>query len=149
MHPDPPGPAHPPPNDYKDHGPHSYVVDIAKATLGNPNYRTTLWTGKHLQTTLMSIPPGGDIGLEVHPDNDQFLRIEQGQGVVQMGKDRGKLNFRQTVFDDFAVFVPAGIWHNITNIGDTPLKLYSIYAPPHHLAGTVHATKAMAEIAGD
>ena len=151
IYPDPPRPAPlpPPPNDYTDHGRRPYVVDINRATLGNPNYRTTIWTGQHLQSTLMSIPPSGDIGLEVHPDNDQFLRIEQGQGIVQMGRDRKNLNFRQTVFDDFAIFVPAGTWHNITNIGNTPLKLYTIYAPPHHPPGTVHATKAIAEMMGD
>jgi len=97
----------------------------------------------------MTIPPGGDIGLEVHPGTDQFLRIEQGQGIVQMGRDRNRLNFRQTVFNDFAIFVPAGTWHNLTNIGNTPLRLYSIYAPPHHPPGTIHATKAIADMMGD
>jgi len=125
------------------------VLDISRATIGNQNFRTTIWTGHYLQTTLMSIPPGGEIGLEIHPDTDQFFRIEQGQGIVQMGSDRRNLNFRQTVFDDFAVFVPAGTWHNITNIGHTPLRLYSIYAPPHHPPGTVHATKAIADMMGD
>jgi len=97
----------------------------------------------------MSIPPGGDIGLEIHPDTDQFLRIEQGQGIVQMGRDRNHLNFRQTVFNDFAIFIPAGTWHNLTNIGNIPLRLYSIYAPPHHPPGTIHATKAIADMMGD
>jgi len=141
-------PPHPPSGNV-DHGRRPYVVDINRATLGNLNYRTTLWTGKHLQLTLMSIPPGESIGLEIHPDTDQFLRIEQGQGIVQMGATRNNLNFRQTVFEDFAVFVPAGSWHNITNIGNTPLKLYSIYAPPHHPPGTIHGTKAIAEMMGD
>jgi len=93
----------------------------------------------------MSIPPGEDIGLEVHPDTDQFIRIEEGQGIVQMGPSRRNLSFRQPVFSDFAVFVPAGTWHNITNIGRTAMKLYTIYAPPHHPHGTVHPTKAIAE----
>jgi len=97
----------------------------------------------------MTIPPGGEIGLELHPDTDQFLRIEEGQGIVQMGATRNNLNFRQTVFEDFAIFVPAGTWHNLTNIGRTPLKLYSIYAPPHHPPGTVHATKAISDMMGD
>ncbi|MCL2286608.1 MAG: cupin domain-containing protein [Firmicutes bacterium] len=159
IHPIPPIPPHSPhpprrpspspPSGYTDHGRRPYVVDINRATVGNPNFRTTLWTGKNLQLTLMSIPVGGDIGLEIHPDNDQFLRIEQGQGIVQMGRDRNNLNFRQTVFNDFAVFVPAGTWHNITNIGNVPLRLYSIYAPPHHPPSTVHATKAIAEMMGD
>jgi len=126
-----------------------YVLDINRATLGNNNYRTTLWTGRNMQMTVMSIPPGGDVGLEIHPDNDQFFRIEQGQGIVQMGSTRNNLNFRQTVFEDFAIFVPAGTWHNITNIGNVPLKFYTIYAPPHHPPGTVHATKAIADMMGD
>ena len=147
--PRPPVPPPPPPSNFTDHGRRPYVVDIERATLGNNNFRTTLWTGQYLQLTLMTIPPGGEIGLEIHPDTDQFLRIEQGQGIVQMGRDRRNLNFRQTVFDNFAVFVPAGTWHNITNIGNRPLKLYSIYAPPHHPPGTVHATKAIADMMGD
>jgi len=97
----------------------------------------------------MSIPPGGEVGLELHHDTDQFLRIEQGQCMVQMGRDRRNLNFRQVAFPGFAIFVPAGTWHNITNIGNVPLRLYSIYAPPHHPPGTVHATKAIADMMGD
>jgi len=133
----------------RDHGPLPYVVDINKVTVQNNNYRATVWTGRHLQLTVMSIPPGGDIGLEMHHDTDQFLRIEEGQGVVQMGPSRNNLNFRQPVFGEFAIFVPAGTWHNITNVGRTPLRLYSIYAPPHHPHGTVHHTKAIAEKMGD
>jgi len=97
----------------------------------------------------MTIPVGGDIGLETHPDTDQFLRIEEGQGLVQMGPSREKVTLKQTVVPDSAVFVPAGTWHNITNIGNVPLKLYSIYAPPHHPHGTVHPTKEIAEKMGD
>jgi len=137
-------------NDIKtDYGPAGFVVDINKATLANDNYRTALWTGPHLQLTLMQINPGEDIGLEVHPDNDQFLRIEQGSGVVQMGNAKDNLTFQQPVFNDSAVFVPAGVWHNMTNTGKEPLKLYSIYCPKHHPHGTVHATKAIAEQMGD
>ena len=130
---------------YMDHGPKPFAVDINKATLSNDNYRTTLWTGKNLQLTVMSIPPGTDIGLEVHHDHDQFLRIEDGQGLAQMGNAANNLYFSQIVHDDSAVFVPAGVWHNITNIGKKPLKLYSIYAPPEHKHGTIHETKAIAE----
>jgi len=97
----------------------------------------------------MAIPPGGDVGLEIHPDNDQFFRIEEGQAVVQMGNDRRNLNFHQTAFAGSAIFIPAGTWHNITNIGRGPLKMYSIYAPPHHPPGTVHATKKIADMMGD
>jgi len=132
-----------------DYGPLPFVIDITKATLANDNYRTALWTGKYLQSTLMSINPGDDIGLEVHPDTDQFLRIESGTGVVQMGTSRENLYFQQNVYDDYAVFVPAGTWHNITNTGKTAMKIYTIYAPPHHPWGTIHQTKAIAEQMGD
>ncbi len=92
----------------------------------------------------MSLNPGEDIGLEIHPDVDQFLRIEQGQGIVQMGKSKDNLSFQRNVYEDSAIMVPARTWHNLTNIGNTPLKLYSIYAPPNHPFGTVHTTKAEA-----
>ncbi|MGP4068517.1 cupin domain-containing protein [Halobacillus sp. B29] len=128
----------------KDYGPNPFVVDINKATKQNNTFRTALWTGDHLQLTLMSIKPGEDIGLERHPNLDQFLRVEQGQGFVQMGKQKNNLNFTRNVMDDSAIFIPAGTWHNLTNTGSTPLKLYSIYAPPNHPFGTVHATKAEA-----
>lgn len=129
----------------EDRGPHPFVVDIEKATLANENYRATLWTGKYLQMTVMSIEPGHDIGLEVHEDHDQFLRVEEGKGRVQMGPTKDDLSFDKVVEDDWVVLVPAGSWHNITNIGDGPLKVYSLYAPPEHPHGTVHATKAEAD----
>ncbi|MBE5040142.1 cupin domain-containing protein [Oscillospiraceae bacterium DSM 107454] len=113
----------------------------------NNNYRTALWTGEHLQVTLMSIPVGGDIGLEMHDNLDQFIRIENGYALVQMGKDPDVLNDQQRVNSNYAVLVPAGTWHNIINIGRMPLKLYSIYAPPQHPFGTVHKTKEAAELA--
>lgn len=128
-----------------DFGPNGFIVDINKAAVHNNTYRTALWTGEHLQLTLMSIPVGEDIGLEVHPDNDQFLRIEKGKGLAQMGDAKDRLIFQQPVFDDSAIFIPAGTWHNVINTGTEPLKLYAIYAPPHHPKGTVHQTKAIAE----
>ena len=128
-----------------DYGPNPFVVNIEKATLKNNYFRTALWTGRHLQLTLMSIKPGEEIGLEMHPYTDQFLRIEQGEGIVLMGDRRDHLNFRQRVRDNYAIFVPAGKWHNLINTGRIPLKLYSIYAPPNHPFGTVHITKEDAE----
>ena len=128
----------------KDYGREPFVVNINGATKQNKTYRTALWTGNHLQVTLMSINVGENIGLEIHPNVDQFLRIEQGQGVVQMGKSKDKLTFVRKVSDDFAIMIPAGTWHNLTNTGKTPLKLYSIYAPPQHPVGTVHLTKTQA-----
>ena len=85
---------------------------------------------------------GGDIGLEIHPDTDQFLRIEQGNGVVKMGTGKENLSLQKCVSCGCAIFVPAGTWHNLVNTGNVPLKLYTIYAPPHHPHGTVHKTKA-------
>ena len=128
-----------------DHGPNPYVTNISRETLSNPNYRKTIWTGEHLQSTVMSIPPGGEIGLEVHLDTDQFLRVESGFGVAMMGPTQNNLNYRQPVRNDVAIFVPAGTWHNVVNTGRIPLKLYSIYAPPHHPHGTVQKTKAQAD----
>ncbi|MDZ4417454.1 cupin domain-containing protein [Bacillus cereus] len=125
-----------------DYGSEPFVVNINEATKQNNTYRTALWTGTHLQVTLMSINVGEDIGLEIHPNVDQFLRIEQGQGIVQMGKSKDNLNFKRNVYDDFAITIPAGTWHNVINTGNIPLKLYSIYAPPNHSFGTVHVTKA-------
>jgi len=125
-----------------DYGPNPFVVNINEATKQNNTYRTALWTGDHLQVTLMSLNVGEDIGLEMHPNVDQFLRIEQGQGIVQMGNSKENLNFQRNVYDDYAIMLPAGTWHNLTNTGHIPLKLYSIYAPPNHPFGTVHVTKA-------
>lgn len=130
-----------------DYGSNPFVIDIHKATINNQTFRTALWTGSHLQLTMMNIPVGEDIGLEVHPDVDQFLRIEDGQAVVQMGDRKDNLYFVQPVYSEMALFIPAGMWHNIINTGDKALKLYSIYAPPSHPRGTVHQTKAMAEAA--
>ena len=127
--------------DLTDHGPEPYVLDIEDATLANDNFRSTLWTGPHIQLTVMSIPVGDDIGLEVHPENDQFLRIEQGRGRVQMGPSEDDLSFDKEVSDDWVILVPAGTWHNVTNIGDEPLKVYAIYGPPDHVHSTVHQTK--------
>lgn len=129
----------------KDYGKEPLIVNIDRVTNANTNYRTALWTGRHLQVTLMSIPVGGDIGLEMHPNTDQFIRIENGYALAAMGKNKDDLNYRQRISSNYAVIVPAGTWHNIINIGNTPLKLYSIYAPPHHPFGTVHRTKKEAE----
>ena len=131
----------------KDYGPEPFVIDINKATKQNNTFRTALWTGTHLQLTLMSINVGEDIGLEMHSDVDQFLRVEEGEGLVRMGDSENNLNFQRRVYDDSAIIIPAGTWHNVINTGNTPLKLYSIYAPPNHPRGTVHKTKAEAEAA--
>jgi mannose-6-phosphate isomerase-like protein (cupin superfamily) len=124
-----------------------WVADIERATLDNTNFRTVLWTGDHSQLTVMSIPPGEDIGKEVHPDHDQFLRIEQGSGRVELGPAEDEVEFTHEVGDDWAIVVPAGVWHNLINTGEGDLKVYSIYSPAEHPPDTIHPTKADAEAA--
>lgn len=130
-----------------DYGPDPYVVNIQSAALQNTNFRTAIWTGEHLQATLMSIPVGGEIGLEMHPNTDQFLRLDAGNGMVKMGQSPNKLNYQSNVQSGYAIFVPAGTYHNLINTGNSPIKLYSIYAPPQHPRCTVHETKAIADAA--
>jgi len=125
-----------------DIGPDPDSFDLETATTENTNYRTVAWTGRYLQVTLMCIPAGESIGLEMHPDTDQFLRLDAGTGKAQMGPDKDKLVFEQDVSDGWCILVPAGTWHNVTNTGDGPMNLYVIYAPVHHSAGNVHKTAA-------
>lgn len=124
-----------------DRGKEPHVVNICQATLRNQNFRTALWTGCELQLTVMCIPVGEEIGLEMHPTTDQFLCIEQGQGIVKMGSCKEKMCFEKCVSMGDAIFIPECTWHNIINTGKCPLKLYSIYAPPEHPCGTVHKTR--------
>ena len=112
-----------------------FVTNIEKATLENENYRQVLYTGPSSQLVLMTIQPGDEIGSETH-DLDQFIRIEAGQAVVTLD------GVNHTLEDDWAVVIPAGTEHNVVNNGDEPLRLYSIYSPPEHKDGTVHASKA-------
>lgn len=131
--------------DIQDIGPKPQSFDLETATVENENYRTVAWTGKYLQVTLMSIPAGSDIGLEAHPETDQFIRLDSGRGKVQMGPSEDQLDTEYEVSDGHAVFVPAGTWHNITTVGDEPMRLYTVYAPVHHAQGIVQATKEDAE----
>lgn len=126
----------------EDYGKQPFTFNIEDATLQNETFRTALWTGNKLQLTVMSIDVGDDIGLEVHETGDQFIRIEEGEALVQMGDSKDNLNFESIVSDDFAILIPEGKWHNVTNIGNTKLKVYVIYAAPEHPFGTVHETKA-------
>ncbi|MEO0032893.1 MAG: hypothetical protein RIS94_2651 [Pseudomonadota bacterium] len=129
----------------RDIGPNPQSFDIEQATKDNASYRSVAWSGRYLQVTLMSIPVGGDIGLEAHPETDQFLRLDAGKGRVQMGPAKDDLSFDREVSDGWCVLVPAGTWHNVTNIGDEPMQLYTIYAPVHHAADRVHPTAEAAE----
>ena len=113
-----------------------YILNIEKETLANTDYRRVLYTGRHSQLVLMSLKPGEEIGNEMH-GLDQFIRIEQGKArVVLNNKDEHE------VVADFAFIVPADTWHNVVNIGDRDLKLYTVYSPPNHKDGTIHKTKA-------
>lgn len=116
-----------------------YVDNIEQRTIENEDFRRVLYTGEHLQLVLMTLPPGCDIGEEVHEDRDQFFRIEEGEGEIRID---GAAN---RVEDDFAVIVPAGARHNVINTGDKPLRLYTIYGPPEHRDKVVHRTKEDAE----
>ncbi|UPK41254.1 cupin domain-containing protein [Paenibacillus pabuli] len=127
-----------------DYGHRPLVINIDQAAKHNQTFRTALWTGEHFQVTLMSIHVGEDIGLEIHPSTDQFIRIEQGQGLIQMGDRKDKLDFQVTAYNDYAIMIPAGKWHNVSNTGSVPLKIYVMYAPPQHPFGTVHETKSIA-----
>lgn len=132
-------------NAQRDHGPDPYVTDVEQTAVQNPDFRTAVWTGRYLQMTVMCIPPCGEIGLEVHEDTDQLIRVEQGMGVVKIRKYADRPEFQQDLCKGDAVFIPAGTWHNIVNIGRGALKVSSVYAPPHHPWGTVDPTKADAE----
>ena len=124
-----------------------WVGDIERETLENGNFRTVAFTGTHTQLTLMRLGPGEDIGREMHDHLDQFLRIEQGSGRVELGATEDAVDETHEVEDDWAVIVPAGVWHNVVNTGEGELKLYSLYSPPEHPPETVHRTKADAEAA--
>ena len=116
-----------------------YCDNIEEATVRNEDFRRVLYTGANLQLVLMTLQPGDEIGAEVHPDRDQFFRIEEGEGVIDID---GREN---RVADDFAVIVPAGARHNVRNTGSQPLRLYTIYAPPEHKDQVVQSTKAEAD----
>lgn len=125
------------------------IINIDKETKMNNFFRRAIWTGTHLQVTVMSIPPGGEVGLEIHEDTDQFLRVEFGVGSVYMGKTKQDVKFIGDANSECAILIPAGTWHNVLNTQKVPLKLYSIYAPPHHPVGTIHKTKFDSDLADD
>ena len=124
-----------------------WVADIEAATLENQTFRTVLHTGAHAQLTVMRLAPGEEIGWEAHDNLDQFIRLEQGQARVDFGRGADRVDESHDIEDDWAIIIPAGTWHNVTNVGEEDVKLYSLYTPPEHPADTVHKTKAEADAA--
>ena len=133
----------------KDLGNKPAVIDIHSETVCNDNFRSAIWTGEHLQVTVMSIPCGGEIGLESHEHLDQLLKIESGCANVYMGKTKDCVKFFQKANQNYAILIPAGTWHNVINACQQPLKIFSVYAPPQHPFGTVHKTKLDSDLAED
>ncbi|MGM9632046.1 MAG: cupin domain-containing protein [Eubacteriales bacterium] len=122
------------PNDRNGRKPKVEMYNIEKLAYRNNAFRTILWTGGHLQTTLMSIGRGDEIGTELHEDTDQYIRIEHGCAVALVGERADCLKERGRMYEGDVIFIPAGTWHNIVNAGRGTLKLSSTYAPPHHKA---------------
>lgn len=121
-----------------------WSTNIEKDTLKNKDWRQVIYTGKHLQVVLMSVPPGEELGWEMHknPDTDQFFRVEQGKGEILMTKSKDGKAKVFPIEDGWSTVVPGGVYHNVINLSQTkPLKFYTIYAPPHHPSKTVDHTK--------
>ena len=133
----------------KDLGAKPGVINIRNQTICNDNFRTAIWTGEYLQVTVMSIPAGGEIGLEMHDDLDQFIRVESGCANVYMGNTKQDVKLVGRVNPNYAIVIPSGTWHNIINTCSCPLKVYSVYAPPKHPFGTIHKTKLDSDLSED
>ena len=113
-----------------------YIDNIEKLTLANQNFRKVLFTTQQMQLVVMTLKPNEDVGMEIHSDNDQFFRIEKGEGKVILNKKEHPIK------EDDVIIIPAGTEHNVINTSSTePLQFYTIYAPPHHKDGTIHKTK--------
>lgn len=117
-----------------------YHSNIEEATLANENFRTVVYTAPHCQIVLMCLQSGEEIGLETHPKNDQFFRFEKGSGKAVVGGQE------YAIKNGTALLVPAGTEHNIVNTGPEKMKMYTIYAPAHHIDGRVHQTKEEAVV---
>lgn len=124
-----------------------WVGNIEESTLGNAHFREVVFTASQVQLVVMSLPPGEEIGVEMHDHLDQFIRVEAGRATVTMGPSKDEVAESHQVEEDWAVVVPGGTWHNVINSGEVDLKLSTIYAPPQHPHGTVHETKADADAA--
>ncbi len=124
-----------------EHGGEVYSLSVFRTACKNRSFRENVWTGDHLQLTVMSIDRGDDIGVEVHNDTDQYIRVESGCAVALVGTSADNLSQKYRLSSGDAIFIPACTWHNIVNSGRGTLKLSSIYAPPHHPRCTVQKNK--------
>ena len=125
------------------------LLNLRSEVATNQNFRKEIWTGEYLQVTVMTIPVGGEIGLEMHDDLEQLLKVESGCANVYMGDTRRNVKFVGKVKADHVIVIPSGTWHNIINACVCPLKVYSVYAPPKHPIGTLHKTKLNSDLAED
>lgn len=130
-----------------DQGRTPYVANLSEILNTNKNFRQAIWTGVNMQVTVMNVPVGGEVGLEIHKNIEQFLRIESGKAKVQMGPTEDNLNFETEATDGYSIHVPMNTFHNVINIGKSPLKIYSIYSPGEHPFGTIHESAKDGEIA--
>lgn len=131
----------------QDLGAQPTVINIHNEALRNENFRTAIWTGEYFQITVMSIPAGGEIGLEFHSNLDQVIVVESGCASVYMGKTKQEVRLVAKATPNYAIIIPAGTWHNVINACSCKLKVYSVYAPPQHPFGTIHETKLDADLA--
>lgn len=125
----------------RDYSNEFFSADLNKIVINNENFRTALWTGNNLQLTLMCINPKESIGTEIHQNVDQFFMVTSGNGMILMGNNQSMSEYKSKLDSGTVAIVPAGKWHNVINIGETPLKLFSIYAPPQHKKETIHKRK--------
>ncbi|NLL77375.1 MAG: cupin domain-containing protein [Clostridiales bacterium] len=132
-------------NDF-DQGARPFVTNLRQDTINNNYFITTRWTCRNMQLILMSVPINSDVGANVHQASDQFLYIEQGSALVVMGTCMDCLSYQARVTDNYAIIVPAGIWHNIINTGTIDLKMFSIYAPSMYSHGSIYPTKEDADL---
>lgn len=128
-----------------DSGANPVSFSLEASAKNNSNFRTALWTGESMQLTVMCLNPEEEIGLECHEDIEQLIYIEEGTGCVMMGSSKCNLSYQAEVCEGYAIIIPSGVWHNLINTGEQPLKLHSVYAPPAHPFGTIHTTKECAE----
>ena len=127
----------------QDKGNAPVVINLSESAMQNENFREALWTGSNLQLTVMSIPVGEEIGIEIHDDIDQMIGVESGVGEVTFGRLKNNFSAPERINQNSVFVIPKGTYHNVKNIGRTPLKLYSVYAPKAHPFGTVEKTKSV------